>query len=92
MLGKHSSIQTGPREGGKLFTWLVLIHSAEQITSREGGRYGGGKELAEPIFFIKAEPGIAVLGGCCVSSAWSRHSDTMGGNCLVCIRAAMDWG
>lgn len=49
---------------------------------REGGRYGGGKELAEPIFFIKAEPGITVPGSCCSSSAWSRHNDTMGGNCV----------
>ena len=62
-----------------MFTCLILIHSGDQITSRERGRYGGGKELAEPIFFIKAEPGIAVLGSCCISSAWSRHNDTVGG-------------
>lgn len=61
---------------------LSSIHSGGEIMSREGGRYGGGKELAESIFFIKAEPGITVLGSCCSSSAWSRHNDTMGGNCV----------
>lgn len=46
-----------------------------------------GKELVESIF-IKVEPGIAVLGSCCVSSAWSSHIKL----CLVCIRAAQDRG
>lgn len=77
MLEKHSSSRQGH---GKVLSCLHGLFSVTVVknTIAWGGKYGEGKELVESIF-IKVEPGIAVLGSCCVSSAWSSHN--VGGSC-----------
>lgn len=85
MLGKHSSSKQGHGKVLSCSHGLSCHIGEKQCCMRK--EVWRGKELVESIF-IKVEPGIAVLGSCCVSSAWSSHIKL----CLVCIRAAQDRG
>lgn len=81
MLGKHPSSKQGH---GKVSTCsngsssVIVVKNSVAL----GRRYGGGKELIESIF-TELERGTAVLGSCCVSSAWSSHS--VGENCACFV-------
>lgn len=61
MLGKHSSIQTGPREGAKFFVWLIHIYSSEQRRVRERGMEGA-KSWLSPFSSLKRSLVLQSLG------------------------------
>lgn len=77
MLGKYASSKQGH---GKVLSCSHGLYSVIVVKNSValGRRCEGSKELIESIFF-EVEPGIAVLGSCCVSSAWSSHN--VGENC-----------
>lgn len=72
MLGKHPSSKQGH---GKVLSCSYGLSSVIVVKKSValGRKCEGSKELIESIF-IEVEPGIAVLGSCCVSSAWSSHN------------------
>lgn len=79
MLGTHSSSKQG--HGLSCSQGLSSIAMVRNGLAW-GKRYGEGKELIESIF-IKVESGIAVLGSCCLGSAWSSHN--VGENCVCFV-------